>query len=126
MSVSKNILRFDADGNDDWQYVTLDTNQKWKVFRQSQWVIIQKFNESFRVRVDENQGQNERCCLIKITAGKLVRTIDVVQKGKPIVHSTKQTKASNKDDEEFSFLGCFYMIAIVVIIAIIIKFIFLT
>lgn len=82
LSVSKNILRFDAEGNGDLPNIYVDTNQKWEVSCMSQWVDIKKFGNSFRVYVIENNEQNERVSLIKITAGRLVKTIDVVQKGK--------------------------------------------
>ena len=131
LSISKNILRFDAEGNGDLPNIYVDTNQKWEVSCVSQWVDIKKFGKSFRVYVIENNEQNERVSFIKITAGRLVKTIDVVQKGKQKTHiitpQNKSTEAptKNKDDEDFSFLGCLYIIAISVIIAMIIKFIFL-
>lgn len=80
LSVGKDILRFEAEGNRDWQYVSVDTNQEWKVYKKAQWVEITKFNSGFRVRVDENSGQCERESQIKITAGSLVRTINIVQR----------------------------------------------
>ena len=134
LSVGKNILRFDSEENRDWQYVTVDTNQEWKVYKQAQWVEIKKFNSSFRVRVDENSGQCERRSLIKITAGSLVRTVRVVQKGKPMPHHLSSdnsnvysnAKKEKEKDEEFSFIGCLYMIAIAIFLSLIIKYIFLT
>lgn len=131
LSVGKNILHFDAEGNGDFPNIYVDTNQEWEVSCLSQWIKIKKFDSSFRVHISENYGPNERVSLVKITAGQLVKTIDVVQKGKQNTHiidsKNKSTEAStkNKDNEDFSFLGCIYMIAIAVILAMIIKFIFL-
>lgn len=125
LSVGKSHLIFDKDKNR--QYVTVGTNSDWDVACASTWIKITKFNASIRVSVCKNYGNNDRIGVIRISAGNLVRTIDVVQKGNVAErHINSNTPSPTKEeDEEFSFVGCIYMIAIAIVLALIIKFILL-
>ena len=144
LEVSKTILFFDAKESNE--SIAIEANADWNVSCAAPWVNLTQTNSSICVRVDANYTIEKRNTQIFVKSSDLCRIIVLTQNGRkvpranspmlkapPIIVTPKDTReAQNKDntnpaigeskkDEDFSPIGCFYIIVFLVVVIWIIK-----